>query len=316
MVMSKIPSCSIIIPIYNSQESLPDLISEINDILPGIVNKFEIVLVNDGSKDQSWQVVNKLCEQYPVIRAFDLMKNYGQHNALLCGIRQAKYDVIVTMDDDLQHPPSEISKLFDKLDNGFDVVYGTPCKQTHGLWRDFSSKLIKWILKVIIHIPYAEGISSFRVFRTTLRESFSSFSNSYVSIDVLLSWGTGKIGFVEVEHHKRKVGASQYSFLKLLKHASNLVLGLSVLPLRLASILGFVFTIFGMGILAYVFLRYLIQGGSVPGFSFLASTIAIFSGIILFVLGIIGEYLARMYLNLMTKPAYTINAVVDNYYDK
>jgi len=304
--MEKKPSCSIVIPVYNSQESLPLLIDQLVDFLPTITSQHEIILVNDGSQDQSWKVIEKLYKEHKYIRGYDLIRNFGQHNALLCGIRQAKYEIIVTMDDDLQHPPTEIIKLLDLLNDGFDIVYGTPEQEAHGFWRNLSSQAIKWALKMSTNIPYAEKISAFRAFHTNLRDSFESYSNPYVAIDVLLSWGSVKIGFVEVKHNRREIGQSQYTFYKLLKHSSNMMLGFSILPLRMASILGFTFTFLGIIILAYVLLRYLLEGGSVPGFPFLASTVSIFSGIQLFVLGIMGEYLARMFLNVMAKPPYMV----------
>ncbi len=304
------PTCSIVIPVYNSQASLPALVGQLVAILPSITSDFEIILVNDGSKDQSWQVITQLSEQYPNICALDLARNFGQHNALLCGIRQAKHEVIVTIDDDLQNPPSEIVKLLDKLDSGFDLVYGTPSEGTHGLWRNIASRLMKWALRTTIRVPDAQKFSAFRAFRTALRDSFTNYASTYVSIEVLLSWGTTKIGFIEVDQHKRQVGKSNYSLRRLFRLASNIVFGFSVVPLRIASVLGFIFTLFGFVILAYVLISYLIRGGSVPGFPFLASTIAIFSGIILFVLGIMGEYLARMYTNMMMKPPYTIRTII------
>ena len=305
-------SCSVVIPVYNSQDSLPAIINELFDTLPEIVSDFEIILVNDGSHDRSWQVIEELCQEFDNIRAFDLIRNFGQHNALLCGIRQARYEVIITMDDDLQHPPTEMIKLLDLLNTGFDIVYGTPEHETHGFWRNVSSKIVKWSLKVSTQIPYAKKISAFRAFKTNLRDSFKSYSNPYVAIDVLLSWGSQKTGFVDVNHNQRRIGQSQYTFYKLIRHAINMVLGFSVVPLRIASILGFIFTIFGFIILAYVLLRYLIEGESVPGFPFLASTVAIFSGFQMFVLGIMGEYLARLFTNIITKPPYMISRKINH----
>ena len=303
-LMSK--NLSVVIPVYNSQDSLPVLLPLLHKELTSITEAFEIILVNDGSHDQSWQEIEKICQEYKGIRAFDLVRNFGQHNALLCGIRAAKYDIILTMDDDMQHPVNEISSLLKELTPSLDLVYGTPKTEKHRGWRKLSSKLTKWALKVSLHIPYAERVSAFRIFRSSLRDSFKDYSNPYLSIDVLLSWGTTRIGFVEVEHDERKLGKSQYDFHKLLRHASNMILGFSVLPLRIASLLGLLFTLIGFLILMYVLIRYFIHGGAVPGFSFLASTISIFSGIILFVLGIMGEYLARIYINMMSKPTYSI----------
>jgi len=308
-------SLSIIVPVYNSEQSLPILISCLVKILPELSDQYEVILVNDGSQDRSWEVIEHLCKQHAFLQGIDLVRNFGQHNALLCGIRAAKYEIIITMDDDLQHPPEEIRKLLLKLDDGYDVAYGTPIEETHGYFRNISSRLVKWSLKIAVRIPYAEKISAFRAFRTSLRELFTSYSNTYVSIDILLSWGTGRIGFVEVKHTERTLGKSQYTFSKLMQHMYNMVLGFSVVPLRIASILGLMFTLFGFFLLAFVLLRYFAQGGSVPGFSFLASTVAIFSGIILFVLGIIGEYLARMYINLMAKPPYLVSRQIGKHHE-
>jgi glycosyltransferase involved in cell wall biosynthesis len=302
-------SCSVVIPVYNSQESLPLLIKQLLSILPTITSQYEIILVNDGSQDQSWEVIEEFSKENEFICGIDLSKNFGQHNALLCGIRQAQYETIVTMDDDLQHPPSEIPKLLNLLNDGFDIVYGTPKQERHNLWRNVSSKIAKWSLNVSTNKKYAGKISAFRAFNTKLRGAFKSYSNSYVSIDVLLSWGAQDICFVEVNHKQRQIGQSQYTFYKLLRHAINMVLGFSVIPLRIASILGFIFTIFGFVILLYVFVRYLIEGGSVPGFPFLASMVAIFSGFQMFILGIVGEYLARLFTNIMTKPPYMISQI-------
>ena len=303
---------SIVVPVYNSQESLPLLAEQLAQVLPDLANQYELILVNDGSHDQSWQVVEALALTYAFVRGFDLVRNFGQHNALLCGIRAARYEVIVTMDDDLQHPPSEIHRLIAKLDEGYDVVYGTPNKERHGFTRDLSSRLVKWTMAYSLRVPFADKISAFRAFRSHLRDLFKDYSNTYVSIDVLLSWGTGRFSYEEVEHHERTIGRSQYTVRKLLRHMSNMILGYSVLPLRLASFLGFFATLFGLFVLGYVFVRWLLYGSVVQGFAFTASLISIFAGAQLFVLGIIGEYLARMYTNMMAKPPYMIYRQTDD----
>lgn len=237
------------------------------------------------------------------------MRNYGQHNALLCGIRAAKYDVIVTMDDDLQNPPEEIPKLLKKLDEGYDVVYGFPEKEQHGLWRDLASQITKIALKSTMGADTARHASAFRAFKARVREAFSDYRSPFVTLDVLLTWGASKFSAVPVRHEPRTIGKSNYSFRKLLTLAITMMTGFSTLPLQMASMVGFAFTVFGLGILLYVVGRYLIQGGSVPGFPFLASIIAIFSGAQLFALGIIGEYLARMHYRMMERPPYVISRI-------
>lgn len=297
---------SIVIPVYNSQETLDELIQRISRVLPDLSEEFEVILVNDGSRDRSWDTITQLAREYNWVRGINLMRNYGQHNALLCGVRAANFDVIVTMDDDLQHPPEEIHKLLDKLTEDYDVVYGTPQGGQHGLWRKMASWLTKQALQSAMGAGTARNISAFRAFRSRVRDAFSHFQNPYVSLDVLLTWGTNRFSHIPVRHDPRYAGETNYTFRKLVAHALNMITGFSVLPLRFASLLGFTFAIFGLMVLLYVIGRFLILGYSVPGFPFLASTIAIFSGVQLFALGIIGEYLARMHFRLMDRPSYVV----------
>ncbi len=297
---------SIVIPVYNSQEALPELVQRLEAVLPLAASTWELILVNDGSSDQSWQVIQSLQTGRAWLRGVDLMRNYGQHNALLCGIRLAHGAVIVTMDDDLQHPPEEIPRLLDKLQQGVDVVYGTPQQEQHGLWRDLASQITKLALQSAMGAATARQVSAFRAFRSQLRQAFHDYSNTYVSIDVLLTWGSNRFAAVPVRHQPRPYGKSNYTIKKLVRHAVNMITGFSVLPLRLASLMGFAFSLFGLLVLVYVIGRYLLLGYSVAGFPFLASTIAIFSGVQLFALGIIGEYLSRMYFRSMDRPAYVV----------
>jgi undecaprenyl-phosphate 4-deoxy-4-formamido-L-arabinose transferase len=299
-------SLSVVIPVYRSADSLPELTAELARILPTVADVFEVIFVDDGSPDNCWQVINELTRQYPWVHGIALMRNYGQHNALLCGIRAAQNDVTVTMDDDLQHPPSEIEKLLAKLGEGYDVVYGSPVQEQHGLWRDLASQITKLALQSSMGIEIARKVSAFRALRTEVRSGFADYHSPYVSIDVLLTWSTTRFAAVTVSHNQRKYGTSNYSFRKLITHAINMITGFSILPLQIASLIGFLFTVFGLVVFIYVVVRYLLQGAPVPGFPFLASIIAIFAGAQLFALGIIGEYLARVHFRTMDRPVYTI----------
>jgi undecaprenyl-phosphate 4-deoxy-4-formamido-L-arabinose transferase len=299
-------SLSVIIPVYNSEEILPELVRRLRPVLESLTADFELILVNDGSHDSSWETVCQLTAHHEWIRGINLMRNFGQHNALLCGIRAARYEVTVTMDDDLQHPPEELPKLINKLAEGYDVVYGTPDQEQHGFLRNTASRITKLALQTAMGAETARNVSAFRVFRTILRKSFSNFRGPFVSIDVLLTWGTRNFAHIPVNSVPRLMGASNYNFLKLITHAFNMMTGFSAVPLQFASILGFMFTVFGLGVLCYVLVNYLFRGGAVPGFAFLASSIAIFSGAQLFSLGIIGEYLARMHFRMMDRPVYTV----------
>jgi len=234
------------------------------------------------------------------------MRNYGQHNALLAGVRAANYTTVVTMDDDLQHPPEEIHKLLNELSKGYDVVYGIPNKQQHNFWRNFSSYTTRVALQSTMGVENAQKVNAFRAFRTYLRDAFVNYKSPFVILDVLLAWGTNNFSALTVNHQPRRSGESNYTFRKLIIHTINMITGFTVLPLQFASWMGFGFSLFGFFLLVYVIGRYIIQGGSVPGFPFLASAVSIFSGAQLFALGIIGEYLARIHFRMMDKPTYVV----------
>lgn len=297
---------TVVIPVYRSETILSELVRRLESVLTATADSFEVILVNDSSPDNSWEVISKLARQYSWIRPINLMRNYGQHNALLCGIRAAQYDVIVTMDDDLQHPPEEIPRLLGKLAEGYDVVYGTPEHEQHGFGRYVASWITKLALQNVMGAEIAQKVSAFRAFRAEVARAFAHYSGAFVSIDVLLTWGSNRFSLLSVRHEPRKSGVSGYTIRKLITHAMNMMTGFSTVPLQFASIVGFFFTLFGVGVLAYVIGRFLWLGGSVPGFPFLASIIALFSGAQLFALGIIGEYLARMHFRMMERPSYVI----------
>jgi glycosyltransferase involved in cell wall biosynthesis len=295
---------SIVVPVYKGETLIEPLVAQLTKLLPTFATEYEVILVNDGSPDDSWQAIQALSKQYPCIRGIRLMRNYGQHNATLCGVRAARHDIIVTMDQDLQHPPGEIPRLLAKLEEGYDVVYGAPRKLPQGFWRNVLTASIKWILAKVIGLSSVRNVSAFRAFRTNLREAFANFQSPSLILDVLLSWGTTRFASVEVDiaHAER----TNYSFRMLVRAAMLILIGYSTVPLRFASWVGFVMTLFGLGVFIYVLVIYF-TAGSLPGFPFLASIIALFSGAQLFGLGIFGEYLARMFDRSMDKPSYVVH---------
>ena len=301
-----LPTISVVVPVYNGAASLPGLVERLEPVLRAHSARYELLLVNDGSKDGSWKAIEALVAQHTFVRGIDMLRNYGQHNALLCGIRAARHELVVTMDDDLQHPPEELPKLLARIGPECDVVYGPPEKQQHGLLRDLASQLTKLALQKSMGAKNARSVSALRVFRTGLREAFAEYRSQQVSIDVLLTWATTRFDSVKVRHDERRFGQSNYTYKKLIVHALNMITGFSTLPLQLASWIGFLFTLFGLGVLAYVVVGYFVHGSPVAGFPFLASIIAVFSGAQLFALGIIGEYLARMHFRMMDRPSYAV----------
>ena len=300
-------SISVVTPVYNGEASVAELCRRVGEVLPHIATRYEVILVNDGSRDRSWEVISELSSKSSFVRGLNLMRNYGQHNALLCGIREAKYEVIVTLDDDLQQPPEEIPRVLARLEEGFDVVYGVPKVEQSGLMRALASRLTRLALRAAVDRKVAKNVSAFRVFRTQLRDAFAGYQTPFVSIDVLLTWATSRFGAVTVDFQPRRAGSSNYSFVRLVRHALDVMTGFSTLPLQVASIVGFACTLFGIAIFVYVVSRYWLEG-SIPGFPFLASIIAIFSGAQLFALGVIGEYLARIHFRTMNRPVYIVRS--------
>ncbi len=228
---------SIVVPVYRGETLIEPLVARLSMSLPTFAEKYEIILVNDGSPDGSWDVIEQLANKYKWVRGIRLMRNYGQHNATLCGVRLARYDVVVTMDQDLQHPPEEIPVLLAELEQGFDVVYGAPKKLPQGFIRNLLTANIKNVLANIMGIPSVKNISAFRAFRTHLRSAFENFQSPTMIVDVLLSWGTTRFTSVPVDIAEAR--SSNYNFAALVKAALLILIGFSTKPLRLASWIGF-----------------------------------------------------------------------------
>jgi glycosyltransferase involved in cell wall biosynthesis len=301
-----------VIPVHRSEKSLPLLIPRLTAVLDSVAPAHEIILVDDGSPDRSWGAITMAAKADSRVRGVRLMRNFGQHNALLVGIRAARYELIVTLDDDLQNPPEEIPALLQELTDDVDVVYGSPISEKHSLWRSAASRVTKFALQEAMGAPAARSVSSFRVFRTDLRRAFERFQSPDISVDVLLTWATTRFAAIGVRQEPRSEGQSNYTFGRLVHHALNMMTGFTSRPLRVASMVGFLFTLFGIVVFLVVVIRFLIGGNAVPGFPFLASIIAIFSGVQLLILGIMGEYVARMHFRLMERPAYVVAETTDS----
>lgn len=296
-----------IIPVYRSSETLRALYDRLVLVFNRPEKTFEIIFVDDCSPDGSWHIICELARQDSRVSGIRMSRNFGQHNAILCGIRRANGEVIITLDDDLEHRPEEIPKLIDRLHEGYDVVYGPPEHEQHGPLRNVASVFTKWVLKEAMGAANARDVNALRVFRTRLRDGFSGHNAPSVNIDVLLSWSTSSFSSVRVRHDARQAGVSGYTLTKLYKHAFNMITGYSTKPLQFASFLGFSMALFGIGVLVYIITLWLVQGSIVPGFYFLVSVISIFSGSNLIALGIFGEYLARIYGRTMDRPQYVIS---------
>lgn len=300
---------SIIIPTYGRCYRLREVVEGTIEEISSGDSDYELIIIDDNPDDSEWESILSICSDNPGTRAIKLSRNFGQHNALLCGIRAATKEICITIDDDMQHPPSEIKILLGTLKSfNADLVYGNPKTPRHKKHRNISSKIAKRLIQLSSGKPSGE-ISSFRAFKTELRSSFTRFESEKVSIDVLLSWSTSKILSVAVAHSPRAKGDSGYSFRSLARHTVNMMIGFSSTPLRVASYMGIITGGIGLVGLAFTIVNWAIVGSAVPGFTFLATVITLFSGVQLICAGIIGEYILRLYQISIKKPTYIIKAM-------
>jgi len=303
---------SVVVPVFQTTDSLYSLL---NRLRPVLINwaQSEVILVDDGSSDVTWEVIKDIESRNPEVRPIRLSRNFGQHAALLAGTRAARYPVTVTIDDDLQNPPEEIPRLVAHLEtSGCDVVYGVPLDTQRTLGRRVASRMARQFIGHGLQASSGLSLSSFRAFRTELRSGFDGDLGSNVMLDALLTWSTTRFGSIHVEHDERANGESGYTVRKLIRFAIDTTTGYSTAPLQFASLLGFLTAALGLASLVWVVGRPLVTGQSVQGFPFLASAIATFSGAQLVTLGILGEYIARMHFRIMRKPTYVVRETTQN----
>ncbi|HMR48920.1 MAG TPA: glycosyltransferase family 2 protein [Arachnia sp.] len=298
---------SVVVPCYRSAATLPELVGRLLAELPKVATAYEVILVVDGSPDHTYAVARELENAHPdVVRSVLLRRNYGQHNALIAGLHRARYEVTVTIDDDLQHRPEELPKLLAPLSDPLvDLVYGVPQEEEHGFFRSLASRTVKAGLAAA-EVPSANDVSAFRAFRTDLRDGFAHVADQLGNLDVLLSWTTSAIAKADVEMAQRESGTSNYTFAKLVRHAMNMITGYGTVPLKMVTWLGLGVSLLGFIMLAVVLVRYLMGNIEVAGFATLASMTALFSGVMMLSLGILGEYLGRLHFRSMQRPTFLV----------
>lgn len=280
-------------------------------VLPDATAAFEILLVVDGSPDDTWEVASQLSNKYPETRAMRLARNYGQHNALIAGVRNARYEVVVTMDDDLQHPADQVPVLLAALTDDLDLVYGVPVEEEHGFFRSLASRLVKSTMASALDVHSARSISAFRAFRTFLRDGFEGLDGPHASVDVALSWSTTRIAEARVRMADRAQGESNYTTSLLMKHALTMLTGYSTKPLRLVGYLGFLCALFGVLLFGLIIYKYAVGATTVAGFTTIASMVALFSGAQMLAIGVLGEYVGRLHSDSMGRPTYVVRERTD-----
>lgn len=303
------PNISIVIPVYRSELTLPILHRRLLSALKKIKTSYEIIYIDDGSSDNSWKVLCDLYTREKNIRIIQLTQNFGQHNALMCGLSFSKGKYVVTLDDDLQNPPEEIIKLVSKIKESFDVVYGKYSTKKHSLFRNIGSFFVQIAYRNIFKVK--NNLTSFRIIKSEIVKEILKYSRNYTFIDGLIAWQTNKIGYVEVIHNERKRGKSNYNIFKLIILTLNMITNFSIFPLQLASIGGFIFSFMGLILAGFYFLKKIFFGIPVTGFTSIMLAILIFSGVQLITIGLIGEYIGRIHLNINQKPQYTIRMMLN-----
>ncbi|KFB70966.1 MAG: Undecaprenyl-phosphate 4-deoxy-4-formamido-L-arabinose transferase [Candidatus Accumulibacter phosphatis] len=303
---------SVVVPVYNSAGTLPALLERLTLVLEGITPRYEIILVDDGSRDDSWGVIQSLTEIYGErLLGVQLMRNYGQHNTLMCGLGLARGAYVVTMDDDLQNPPEEIANMLDYIRlEGLDLVYGCPDHRSHAKWRNLGASVVWRFYRTVFRNPVTP--TPFRIMRHQLARSVLFYDLNFTYLDGLLAWCTSRIGGVTVKHHARPRGRSGYSLTKLIGLALNLYTNFSLIPLQTVSVLGFATASAGFLVGLYYLVQFLASNIAIPGYASTIIAILLLGGAQLLALGVIGEYLGRLHLNVNRKPQYVIRQVTSS----
>lgn len=298
---------SFVIPCYRSEHTLPHVIAEIDGKMKTMEQYcYDIFLVNDCSPDGTFDVIRRLCKEHGNIRGIDFARNFGQHSALMAGLRHSDGDYVVCLDDDGQTPADQVDRLIGKLEEGYDAVYARYDHKQHSAFRNLGSRLNERMTRMMLGKPPELYISSYFAAKRFVVDDMIRYENSYPYIIGLVLRATRNIANVSVDHREREEGTSGYTFKKLFALWFNGFTAFSVKPLRIATAMGAVSA--GAGFLygLYTIVKKFINPAVPMGFSSMMSAIVIFGGMIMLMLGLIGEYIGRIYISLNNSPQYVI----------
>lgn len=296
---------SVVIPCYNSEESISEVVTLTKSEIEKLGYDYEFILVNDYSKDRTYEVISSICKNDKKVKGICLSRNFGQHNAIIAGLNYITGDYVLAMDDDLQTHPSQIYKLFEKLNEGYDIVYGVYKDKKHSPFRNFGSWFARFTASLMVSIPKDIRFSSFWIAKSYVTKEMIKYKGPYPDMLSLILRTTKNIGNVEVKHYERVYGHSNYTLKALLKLWSSAV-NLSIVPLRFATILGLIFSAIGGLSAIYIIIRKLLIPSIPVGWTSVMVGVLFFSGIILLFLGVIGEYLGRLFMSINGYPQYII----------
>lgn len=305
---------SFVIPCYCSEETIRDVVGDIITTLKGRLGEdvlYQIILVNDHSKDGTFREIRQLCAADPSIIGIDLAKNFGQHCAIMAGCQYVEGDVVLFLDDDGQTDPKQMFSLIDKLEEGYDVVYGQYAEKKHSFFRNIGTKINNAMAKMLIHKPKEVSLTSYIAMRAYVVKEIVQYRNPYPYIDGLLLRTTSNITGADIEHKEREVGESGYSFGKLFALWLNGVTEFSVVPLRISILFGVLFALVGFGVGIYAIILKFVDATAPVGWSSLIAIVSFIGGVTLLMLGVIGEYIGRSYLSMNSSPQFVVREAVN-----
>lgn len=302
---------SYVIPCYKSALTISGVIEEIAEAMRTMSYLYEIILVNDYPYDNTIDVLKRLSNEDSRVKVVQFARNFGQHAALMAGYQVATGDYIVSLDDDGQTPANEVKKLIDKLEEGYDVVYARYSHKKHSLFRNFGSRLNGWMTEVMLKKPKDLYVSSYFVMRSYIKEEILHYRNAYPYVIGLVLRSTTNITNVDVQHRQREQGRSGYTLGKLLGLWLNGFTAFSVVPLRLASFLGIFAAGAGFVYLIYVLVNKIVNPLAPIGWTSMIALLLIVGGIIMLILGMIGEYVGRIYISLNAYPQYVVKETIN-----
>ena len=300
------PVYSVVIPVYNGSRSLQELCDRTHKVFTRLKKTYEAVLVDDSSVDDSWQVMKAIRENNKNIKIIQLMRNFGQHNALMCGFHHASGKYVITMDDDLQHSPEEIPKLINTITNGYDAVSGALDVKQDTLIKKLGSRLINYLNVSIFNKPKDLRFSSFWILRKPVVNELKLLRTPYPYITGMLLTITRNIGNVTVKHEKRKYGSSTYTFRKLVSLALNLIINYTSLPLRVLTVFGITVSAISFFMGSFFAVKKLVVDYVVPGWTSVVVLVSFFNGILLAILSVTSEYLVRIIGEVSNRQQFTI----------
>jgi glycosyltransferase involved in cell wall biosynthesis len=296
---------SVVVPVFNEQENLEVLYSRLTKAMTGLRKSYELIFIDDGSKDNSFQILKNLHAKDPKVKVIRFTRNFGQHQAITAGFDIVRGETVITIDADLQNPPEDIHKLIEKLDEGYECVFGVLKHRKHDPFKQLGSAFSRKILASILSVDKTY-LSAFRAMRYYVVEKLISLNEKTKFLDGLICWMGYKIGTVEIEHAKRLAGKTKYDLFKMINLWFDMVVSLTEIPLKISTYVGLVIGAISFVVAMVYLILYFITGYAVPGFATTVILISFFAGVQLFSLGILGEYIGRMSKDVKNRPEYII----------